>query len=210
MGWKGSAAGERPLSGFSHGAAGIAYALLELASATSDPRYRELAHQALTYERTLFVPERGNWKDLRELEKDREGTGFMVTWCHGAPGIALGRLCSLRHLDGVEVRAELETALTTTLREGFGDSHCLCHGDLGNVEPLYLAGEVLGEPRWTRAALERAACILHHGRERGWLCGLPRGTETPGLMMGLAGIGYGLLRLAAPEHVPSVLALAGP
>jgi lantibiotic modifying enzyme len=29
-------------------------------------------------------------------------------------------------------------------------------------------------------------------------------------MMGLAGIGHGLLRLAAPERVPSVLTLALP
>jgi len=211
VGWK-APAGQRPLSGFSHGAAGIAYALLELASATGDTRYRELADQALTYERALFVPERGNWKDLREPEASTDGasTGFMVTWCHGAPGIALGRLCSLRHLDGVDIRAELETALTTTLREGFGGSHCLCHGNLGNVEPLYLAGELLGEPRWIHAARERAAHILHQGRTRGWLCGLPRGTETPGLLMGLAGIGYGLLRLAAPERVPPVLTLAMP
>ena len=211
VGWKGPA-GQRPLSGFSHGAAGIAYALLELASATGDTRYRELADQALTYERALFVPERGNWKDLREPEASTDGasTGFMVTWCHGAPGIALGRLCSLRHLDGVDIRAELETALTTTLREGFSGSHCLCHGDLGNVEPLYLAGELLGEPRWIHATRERAAHILHQGRTRGWLCGLPRGTETPGLLMGLAGIGYGLLRLAAPERVPPVLTLAMP
>ncbi|WNG38074.1 type 2 lantipeptide synthetase LanM [Archangium violaceum] len=211
VGWKGPA-GARPLAGFSHGAAGIAYALLELASATNDSRYRELAHQALAYERALFAPERGNWKDLREPEEGQESAspGFMVAWCHGAPGIALGRLCSLRHLEGVEVRAELETALTTTLREGFGGNHCLCHGDLGNVEPLYLAGEVLGQPRWIRAALERAAHVIHQGRKRGWLCGLPRGAETPGLMMGLAGIGYGLLRLAAPERVPSVLTLARP
>ncbi|QRN93727.1 type 2 lantipeptide synthetase LanM family protein [Archangium violaceum] len=211
LGWKG-AAGERPLSGFSHGAAGIAYALLELAAATGDTRYRELAQKGLAYERALFVPERANWRDLREPEKGAEGiaTGFMVSWCHGAPGIALGRLCSLRHQDDVQTRAELATALDTTLREGFGGNHCLCHGDMGNLEPLYLAGERLGEPRWIRAALERAAHVIHTGRERGWLCGLPRGTETPGLLMGLAGIGYGLLRLAAPERVPSVLSLAMP
>jgi type 2 lantibiotic biosynthesis protein LanM len=211
VGWK-SSAGERPLAGFSHGAAGIVYALQELAAATGDPRYQELAQQGLLYERSLFVPERANWRDLREPEPGSEGlaTGFMVSWCHGAPGIALGRLGSLRHQDDVQTRAELETALTTTLREGFGGNHCLCHGDLGNLEPLYLAGERLGEPRWIRAALERAAHVLHTGRERGWLCGLPRGTETPGLLMGLAGIGYGLLRLAAPERVPSVLMLASP
>jgi hypothetical protein len=34
--------------------------------------------------------------------------------------------------------------------------------------------------------------------------------ETPGLMTGLAGIGYGLLRLAVPTRVPSVLVLEGP
>jgi type 2 lantibiotic biosynthesis protein LanM len=211
MGWKGTTAA-RPLSGFSHGAAGIAYALLELASATHDARYRELAEQALAYERALFVPERGNWRDLREPERGVENaaTGFMVSWCHGAPGIALGRLRSLRHVDDTKTRVELESALTTTLREGLGGGHCLCHGDLGNLESLLVASEVLGEPRWSHTALERAAHVLHHGRERGWLCGLPRGTETPGLMMGLAGIGYGLLRLASPERVPSVLSLAMP
>ncbi|HEX8436540.1 type 2 lanthipeptide synthetase LanM family protein [Archangium sp.] len=211
MGWKGTTA-EAPLAGFSHGNAGIAYALLELASATGDTRYRELAHQALAYERSLFVPERANWRDLREPEGVQEGvrTGFMVSWCHGAPGIALGRLGSLRHLEGPQVRAELETALQTTLHEGFGGNHSLCHGDLGNLESLYVAGEVLGESRWIHAARERAAHVLHQGRESGWRCGLPRGTETPGLMMGLAGIGYGLLRLAAPERVPSVLSLELP
>ena len=212
VGWK-SLTGEQPLSGFSHGAAGIAHALLELASATGDGRYRELAHQGLAYERALFVPERGNWRDLRGPEKDTsQGTspGFMVAWCHGAPGIALGRLGSLRHLEARETRAEIEAAITTTLREGFGGNHCLCHGDLGNLEAVYLAGERLGEPRWLDAARRQAARLIHQGSERGWLCGLPRGTETPGLMMGLAGIGYGLLRLAAPERVPSVLLLAPP
>lgn len=38
---------------------------------------------------------------------------------------------------------------------------------------------------------------------------LTRG-EMPGLMLGLAGIGYGLLRAGAPERVPSVLRLAPP
>ena len=210
MGWKGLA--QRPLSGLSHGAAGIARALLALATATGEARYRTLAHQAYAYERSLFVPERGNWMDLREPEDAREGagTGFGVTWCHGAPGIALARLDDLGEGADEAVPGEIQVALTTTLREGFGGGHCLCHGDLGNVEPLARAGEVLGESRWTRAARERAAHVLQQGRERGWRCGLPRGTHTPGLMMGLAGLGYGLLRLAAPERVPSVLRLAGP
>jgi len=34
--------------------------------------------------------------------------------------------------------------------------------------------------------------------------------EIPSLMLGLAGIGYELLRLAEPDWVPSVLMLAPP
>lgn len=206
VGWTGPMGGQ-PLAGFSHGVAGIAWALLELGSATRDSRHTELARRTLAYERSLFVPERSNWRDLRELEgADPAQPRFMTTWCHGAPGIALGRLLSLRHLDEPLLRDELATALETTRRDGRCGNHSLCHGDLGNLEVLHVAGETLGEPRWSDVAMRDAADVLREGREEGWRCGLPQGHETPGLMMGLAGIGYGLLRLASPEHVPSVLA----
>jgi type 2 lantibiotic biosynthesis protein LanM len=208
MAWKGEV-GALPLAGLSHGVAGISWSLLELADATGDARYAELARQGLAYERRLFVPERGNWKDLRapgSAEESTEGH-FMAMWCHGASGIALGRVRSLRYMDGPELRAELATALETTRRSGFGGNHCLCHGDVGNLEVLHVAGERLGEPQWTRAALKRATHVLRQARAGGWRCGLPKGSESPGLLMGLAGIGHGLLRLSAPAHVPSVIAL---
>jgi len=41
----------------------------------------------------------------------------------------------------------------------------------------------------------------------GWLCGTRGSIESPGLMNGFAGIGLGLLRLAEPRKVPSVLGL---
>ena len=44
----------------------------------------------------------------------------------------------------------------------------------------------------------------------GYRCGIASYVEIPGLMTGLAGIGYGLLRLAVPEDVPSVLLLEEP
>ncbi len=211
VGWKGEV-GTLPLAGLSHGVAGISWALLELADATGDERYAELARRGLAYERMLFVPERGNWKDLRAPGSTLSGTEghFMAMWCHGAAGIALGRLRSLRYMDGPGVRAELATALETTWRSGFGGNHCLCHGDVGNLETLHVAGEVLGEPRWTRAALQRASYVLRQAREGGWRCGLPRGGESHGMLMGLAGIGHGLLRLSSPAQVPSVLVLEPP
>ena len=46
--------------------------------------------------------------------------------------------------------------------------------------------------------------------EHGWRCGVPLDVETPGMMDGLAGIGYELLRLAEPSQIPSVLILEEP
>ena len=55
-----------------------------------------------------------------------------------------------------------------------------------------------------------AGGVLASIREHGWRCGVLGRGEIPGMMLGLAGIGYGLLRLGAPERVPSVIRLAPP
>ncbi|MHA7632969.1 type 2 lanthipeptide synthetase LanM family protein [Corallococcus sp. M7] len=209
--WVVPAAG-RALTGLAHGASGFVWALLELATLTGDERYREAARQGLAFERALFVPERGNWKDLRTSKEGEPLVpgGFMTAWCNGAAGGVLARLLSLRHLEDARLRDEVAAGLATVQREGFGGSHCLCHGDVGNLEVLHLAGEVLGDAAWKEAARSRAARVLAQGQDGAWRCGLPKFTEAPGLMLGLAGIGMGLLRLAAPDFVPSVLALQAP
>lgn len=56
----------------------------------------------------------------------------------------------------------------------------------------------------------RSAAILETIESEGARCGVPLGVETPGLLVGLAGIGIGLLRLADPDTVPSVLLLDPP
>ena len=215
LGWVIATAGPTPLAGFSHGAAGIAWALLELAALTGEERFRTAACAAIAYERSLFSPEAGNWPDLRELQTarhtgDNDQQRFMTAWCHGAPGIGLARLCAQRHLNDAAIRAEIDTALQTTLAQGFGGNHSLCHGDLGNLEFFLQASQVLEDGQWHGQVNRIAAIILESIDQHGWLCGTPLGVESPGLMTGLAGIGYGLLRLAEPARVPSVLMLAPP
>jgi lantibiotic modifying enzyme len=204
-----------PLTGFSHGGAGIAWALFDLAATTGEGRFRAAALGAIDYERSQFSPAHGNWPDLRVAEDSTLSAGkgkdsFAMSWCHGAPGIGLGRLLCLEHVDDLQIRSEINSALATTLEHGFGSNHSLCHGDLGNLELLQLAGAMLGERRWRAEAGRLAAIILENIEQNGWLCGNPLGVESPGLMTGLAGIGYALLRLAEPKHVPSILALDAP
>jgi len=197
---------ERPLAGFSHGVAGIARALLDLAEVSGEERFEEAAREGIAYERSVFAVGEGNWPDLRD---GREGS-FLVAWCHGAPGIGLSRLLSLPHLDDEVTRGEIATAIETTLGKGLGMNLCLCHGDLGQLDFLLQAARALDDKGLERRVGRLATGVLGVIDERGWPCGMARGAEPPGLMMGLAGIGYGLLRLAAPERVPSVLALAPP
>lgn len=204
----------RPLTGFAHGAAGVAWALLVLAAQTGAPRFRSAAAAAIDYERGLFSPEHGNWPDLREhAARAAAAAGapaFMTAWCHGAPGIGLARLHALRLRPDPVLRREVEVALRTTLAEGFGMNHSLCHGDLGNLDVLVQGSRALADAA-VQADVERAtARVLASIAADGWRCGNPRWLESPGLMTGIAGIGYGLLRLAAPDRVPCVLTLAPP
>jgi len=225
-GWVLELAGETPLAGLSHGAAGIAWALLELAEATGSPRHRKLADAALSYERDLFDPQEANWPDLRASaampadlgsvdDPQRGGAHFMSAWCHGAAGIGLGRLAMLELMSGERdadarerLATEIATAIETTFRIGFGPDagHSLCHGTLGNLELPRLWALRTGDPDLARRVEGHVTTTLDQATTTGWKLGLAR-AEPPGLMLGLAGIGLGLLRLADPETVPSPLIL---
>jgi lantibiotic modifying enzyme len=134
----------------------------------------------------------------------------MTAWCNGAPGIGLARLSALEGLDEVATRCEIDTALQTTLSHTFGQNHCLCHGDLGNIELFWKAGQILDDPQWGVEALRLAGSVAKSISENKVLCGTPMSVVRPGLMTGLAGIGYELLRLAEPQRVPGVLTLEPP
>jgi len=216
LAWKSSLDHTQPLTGFSHGASGIAAALFTAGAILNDPRCAAVAHAALRYERDTFDPDRQNWPDYRILDRAAPPgpPAMMWSWCHGAPGVGLARLITLQHDATSDLarasRTELETALSSTVSAGFGSNDSLCHGDLGNLE-LFLRARELGTrgPWESRLAFESSRLVERIARGD-WRCGIPGGVETPGLMMGLAGIGYGLLRIGATQQVPSLLSLEAP
>ena len=112
---------------------------------------------------------------------------------------------ALRHSDGALLRRS--GLRFPPPRKPVTGNHTLCHGDLGNADILLTASEVLQEADggWTLTALPGPRMAT--ARESGWICGNPLGVESPGLMTGISGIGYALLRLADPSRVPSILAL---
>lgn len=195
----------RNLCGFSHGAAGIGWALTELHRATGEDRFCAAALEAFRYERSCFDGARRNWPDFRGEE-----TAYPVFWCHGATGIGFSRLRAWQILADTELLGEARTALET-VRDGLASpgNFSLCHGEAGNADLLIYASAVLEDEGSLRVA-ETAAQDGYECFERRrvpWPCGLPDANETPDLMLGLAGIGHFYLRLADPARTPSVLIL---
>ncbi|CAK0779483.1 putative Lantibiotic biosynthesis protein dehydration domain-containing protein [Gammaproteobacteria bacterium] len=198
---------DRLLTGFSHGATGIALALARAAVATGTEAFFAAAEEAIAYESTCFDSEAGNWPDLRP---DVENP-FACTWCHGAPGIALARTLLLDVLDTQTVRHEIDRALMTTREYRRDEIDHLCCGGFGRAEVLMEVGRLLNRPALLdegRTLIER---ILKRAETRGGFA-LRSGplalVPNAGLFHGLSGIGYTLLRLVAPSRLPSVLTFA--
>jgi type 2 lantibiotic biosynthesis protein LanM len=212
--------GQPPLTGHSHGAAGIATALLELHRTTDDARFREAALQALAYERNLFSAGHGNWPDLRTMNANaNQAPVYNMAWCHGAPGIGLSRLrCSeLLTADSV-LLGEMDAAIQTTANalsipwvHGVGN-FSLCHGVAGNAELMIEASRKLDRADlWKVAEKVGLDGCQHYGQlDLPWPCGTPGLGESAGLMLGLSGIGYFYLRLYDPAAISSLLLVAPP
>jgi lantibiotic modifying enzyme len=180
------------LNGFSHGAAGISWALLELWKATGEEKFRVAAEQGFAYERQWFDPRQENWPDFRGLY-DTWGSGggnqpgFMATWCHGAPGIGLSRVRAYE-LTGQEVyRSAASAALRCTGRTLAAPTapgqanYSLCHGSAGNADLLVYASRVSGDDSHQRLAEQVGLAAVEQYRKTfsPWPCGVLQGGETP-------------------------------
>lgn len=201
------------LTGFSHGAAGIGLALLELYGATGRPEFLRAGRGAFFYEDSFFDVDEGNWPDFRGLDTvdELDESSFETAWCHGAPGIALARLraMAIDPSGAVIYERSARSGLAKTMSavrqwmiDGVADAS-LCHGLSGMVE-IIQAGESLSR---TDGLAEEAMCelIARHSTRSDWPSGVRLRRRNPSLFLGEAGIGYSLLRLDDPGRTPSVL-----
>jgi class II lanthipeptide synthase len=203
------------LAGFAHGAAGIACSLARLFARTAEPALREAVLLAQAYERTLYSATEGNWPVLRPTTPSKPPERlYMSAWCHGAPGIALARLCALRSVPDVAARNDLEVALDSTIRSPFSGPDHLCCGNLGRVDVILTVGRSLGRADLVAQAWVRAAAVVRRAVVAGAFGVAYRDQQStssrPGFFQGTAGIGYQLLRVTSPESLPSVLCFAAP
>jgi type 2 lantibiotic biosynthesis protein LanM len=210
--WGTRLAGDVPSTGFSHGNSGIGWALLRLGRASGHQRFVHAGLSAIRFEREHLRELSHATSDAIATAAHEHEKGLVATWCYGAPGVGIALLSALEHTTDATERDRLHTGLAhaveSTLENGFGRNHCLCHGDLGSLDFLML----VHESRHPVAPLDRhiqaaAEWVMDSIVQSGWLCGTPAHVPSPGIMNGIAGIGYGLLRFVDRARVPSILAL---
>jgi type 2 lantibiotic biosynthesis protein LanM len=200
-GWLLEKISAKPLTGFSHGASGMAAALARLHAVTNRREYRQSAERALEYERVVFSPDHMNWPDYRGHQVT-SGPRFMLSWCHGAPGVALSRICMINtSLWSERTQRELISAAETTSRF-LPDGDSICCGRFGRSAILRLAARTCNETAWLKAAIRLEDQGLAIKRANGGY-GF---SEMLGLFRGASGVGLALLEgSSADALLPSIL-----
>jgi len=213
-----------PDRGLARGAAGCALALLELYGATRELRFLRAAEQAfqIVYDEpgAAHPDPAGPHVTSVTTGRDVVKPAGAAAWYDGASGVGLARLRAYELTRERLHLLEAEAALRTTAavlsdvpptsdvsspegREDFS----LAHGLTGVAElPLcfsYMLGG--GSHRALAEGIGRRGIELYRNDDLPWPCGVPGGEETPGLMSGLAGIGYFYLRLHDVSQNPSLL-----
>lgn len=205
----GGLSGTAPL-GYSHGAAGIADALLDLFEATQDERFLAPARGAARWLESLATsaPESRalNWPTVEGREP---ASPF---WCHGATGIGRFFLHAAR-LEAFPDAWEIAARAALSASEGARWANpTQCHGLAGNIELLLDMFQATGEARWLSRARVLEKLLQAFAVEWEGALLFPSESPTvfsPDYMVGYGGVASCLLRLADPEKRPHGLSRAG-
>jgi type 2 lantibiotic biosynthesis protein LanM len=196
----------RVVDGFAHGSAGIGYALARLHRQTAVDEFREAAIAALCgnghHDHHEVATSNSNGASTARTDMLRR------SWCQGTAGTGLSRLEASVLLGCPDLRAGLGTVLTDLASAPISVSRLdqVCCGNMGRIELLTRAAEMLDAHEWRRAAERCAENMIARAAERGsyGVSGVDD-LFCPGYYQGLAGIGYGLLRLQFRELPPVML-----
>ena len=175
---------DEPFASFYFGPAGAISPLLALSMLTDEPAYGVMATELADTHLTPNTTDPGLWRAYlfarRWLPNDRRGA-----------------------LDGA-----MRERLPRIAERAVGDNHSLRYGDLGYIGMLFDAAAVLEDDALAGLAARMAAAVVEDIQRHGPRGATPLGVESPGLLAGLAGIGFGLLRVADPAATPPFPRLA--
>lgn len=227
--WDTNKHGYDSLTGFSHGASGIAFALLQTAHFFHAPGLQYLATQAFEYESNYYDRLTGNFMDLRvgaarmtairEQYKDKlhdwplaaftPTMSGISSWAHGAAGCAISRLFAYKITGDQLYASEAQKALDYSwkyFKQQKQIDYSLCSGYGGIAASFVLAARMLHQPVWqTRALIIARSAIAYYGKQHTYNSKINHTVPDCGLFSGLAGVGYWLLGCLQPHATDSII-----
>ncbi|PGC84372.1 type 2 lanthipeptide synthetase LanM [Bacillus toyonensis] len=204
VGWIGRA--EKALTGFSHGNAGIIYALHLLNKQLKSKDIDAIIKKGMKFEDNHIVD--NQWIDLRKADTKIDA----CVWCHGSAGILLSRLELQNSEDeyiSMQSKKDIERALSNILRFGFGTvktGKSICHGVLGNALVMMEYGKGIQDRAWDHISKNVMYESIKKLKVEQWKKPMEENIQGLGLLTGLAGIAYGLL-YACDQRLPNVITL---
>ncbi|MBB5638556.1 hypothetical protein HDE68_004488 [Pedobacter cryoconitis] len=204
------------LAGFSHGASGIAYVLMQVGNYFKDEGLIYLGEQALAYEMQYFHAESGNWLDLRlgkyrlslpdaykwDLNIFLPEMKKVNSWAHGAAGIGLARLFAYK-ITGNELyfrqcKLVMQRCLKD-LKELDRTDFTLCSGYAGILLFVSEFSGFMEKDYSTLFMRVMDQAKTQYERKRSYNTYISANQFDYGLLSGKAGAGYMLLQLLNKE-----------
>jgi lantibiotic modifying enzyme len=189
------------LTGYGHGASGIAYSLLRLYDVTGETQYRDSALEAVQFEQATYSDAKKHWPDYRQNSKAE----YLDRWCHGRTGIGLSRLAMRDIIDSQIVERDVDRAVHDIQSMSPASTDHLCCGTTGRAMFALEVQQRLNEGYGL--AHELLSNMVSRKSHRGNYVVNAKAAHvsTPSLFDGISGIGYGLLRVTSPDKLPCVL-----
>ena len=204
----------RPYLGLLHGAAGIGLALNKLGVAANNEEFLNLSIDAAAMLLEQAQPEPANSIEVEQRsfdsgytwphELDESAAGSMQGHCHGAGGVGQFFL----RLDNISVNQQyqaaavgaghaLATRITSERRS------CACHGISGMGNFFLDCYQELGDSAWLELSYNCGQQLLpfSSSAKPGIYSMSQNGAISPDLMLGYAGVGGFMLRLAKPDTI---------
>lgn len=206
----------RELPNFSHGTAGIAYALATLAQQGGERRHLDAALDGAEHLKAMMVAS-GNGSVIRHNSLPAGEKLFYLSWCHGPSGTnrlwqrlnAIDRSAQWTQLEDRGARGVIGQGVPETRTAGFWNNISMCCGNAGVAEYFLSRYGGTGDASDLAYAKRHADDILARGtvdrdQER-WIQAENRVSPTEvlaqtGWMQGAAGVGAMLLHMDAAER----------
>ncbi|SEF22670.1 type 2 lantibiotic biosynthesis protein LanM [Streptococcus gallolyticus] len=183
---------------FAHGNSGCMTALLISYAFLGKAEYLDTFKKAWKSEQK-FRRDCG-WEDTRN--DDRTSS---ANWCHGSTGVLISRLIwfklnkkfkILNEQDVHQVYDEISHSVSDIIDRGLSiKNFSLCHGIMGNLIALNEYSLTFSNEEVQKLVQKTLLSVCSVGLKKDWLCGVNDLFYNNGLMTGLAGILYGIVKI---------------